>query len=249
MKNTLTLFVFGLLCSQCARVEFEQPLPQGGQEVRALPSSLVGIYQDAEDSSSVVKKWQRIEYNPQDEAWEMYLHPYLLAADLANTKEFFVRNDSLFEVACETCKPAFLIFVARKGNHYIAPAKLRYRIEPAKGKFWMYDEGEGRPTQYALVLRQQGEVYFLNLKEEGKKYWQTHTLQQTFQGIRLQYLSAPNGNISDLPFAARVVVGTSAEGNPDTTHVAKPTDLQLAKYLSNTALLNRDELLRIREKE
>ncbi len=248
MKNALFLLAFAVLLSQCNSLEFEQPLPDGGKEVNALPDNLVGTYVDAEDSNAILKKYQRLEFNSKDQTWKMYFQHFLLVSALDTSSEAFVRNDSLFSIEPDTISPKFAFTVKRLGDRYVAPAKLRYQIEPSRGKFVLYDEDTDKPSDHILVLRKKGEVYFFNIKEKDAKYWQTTTLQLTADGLQLQYLSAPNGSKADLPFVTRAVVSTSAEGNSDTTYVAKPTDRQLDKYLRNADLVNRENLIRAPDK-
>ncbi len=248
MKYALLFLSFGLLLSNCSTLEFEQPLPNDGQTVKTLPVNLVGTYQDAEKTNEILKQYQRIEFVPKGKAWNFYLQNFLMAADLDTTKQAFVRNDSLFTIECDTISPKFAFLVKRVGKRYLAPEKLRYHIEPSKGKFVLYNEETGVPTDHKLVLRKQGEVYFFNIKEHKAKFWQTNTLQQTLQGIRLQYLSTPHGGVEDLPFAIRSVPGIAADGTPDTTKVARPSDAELAKYLADPNLVNTQNLIRLIKK-
>jgi len=245
MKNILIFLALAFLLAHCTTLEFEQPLPNEGQEMKTLPRSLVGTYQNFKDSSSLAKEYQRIEFIPKDAAWELRTQVFVMVADLDTSREAFVRNDSLFSVESDTSVPTFALLVKRMGDRYVAAPKLRYHMEPSKGKFVQYNEDTGAPTPHTLILRKQGDTYFFNIQGIGAKYWQTTTLQQTPQGIRFQYLSAPLGEKLELPFATRLVVNVSPEGNSDTSRVAMPTDLELAKYRTNLQVVNTEELLRV----
>jgi hypothetical protein len=249
MKNILTLFALALICAQCTTLEFEHPLPNDGQEVKILPRNLVGLYESLNDSGELVRSYQRIVFIPKDASWELYTQSYLLAASLDTTHEALVRNDSLFAIESDTSSPKFAFKVKRDGDRYITDPRLHYHLEPAKGKFVIYDEDTGDPSDHTLVLRKSGEVYYFNIREADANYWQTTTLQLTPKGIRFQYLSSPQGHFSDLPFITRPVVGTSADGNPDTTRVANPTDLELEKYRNDQRLINGEELIRLDPKK
>lgn len=247
MKNILILLAIALFYANCTSLEFEQPLPNDGQEMKVLPRNLVGLYQSNQDSGNLVRSYQRIVFIPKNASWELYTQAFILTAVMDTTKEALIRNDSLFSVESDTSSPKFAFKVKQIGDRYIAAPKLRYHIEPNKGKFVLYDEETGDPSDHTLIIRKLGDVYYFNMKEEGAKYWQTTTLQQTPEGIRFQYLSSPHGNSSDLPFATREVVGTTVDGTPDTTRVANPTDLELEKYRHNTILVNCEALLRVEE--
>ncbi len=249
MKNTLFLIAFAFLCSQCTSLEFEQPLPNGGQEMKMLPRNLVGTYLKAKDSSTIFQEYWRIQFIPKDATWEMTTQIFFLVNDLDASREAFVRNDSLFAVQTDTSGPRFAFLVKRMGDRYLASPKLRYHVEPSRGKLAIYDEDSGNPTYYGLVLRKLDDAYFFNIQATEEKYWQTTTLQLTPRGIRFQYLSSPLGEKADLPFASRQVAKTTAEGNPDTIQVAMPTDLELAKYRSDPSLANTEDLLRIVEEK
>lgn len=247
MKNILILLAIALLYANCTTLEFEQPLPNEGQEMKILPRNLVGVYQSSQDSGSLVRSYQRIVFIPKNASWELYTQAVILAAALDTTKEAFVRNDSLFSIESDTSSPKFAFMVKRSGDRYFAASKLLYHVELNKGRFVLYDEETGDSSDHTLILRKLGDVYYFNMKEAGAKYWQTTTLQQTPKGIRFEYLSSPNGNKSELPFATREVVGTTADGTPDTTRVANPTDLELEKYRRNANLVNSEDLLRVEE--
>ncbi len=249
MKNILILLTFALFYGNCTTLEFEQPLPTNGNEIKTLPRNLVGTYQSTQDSGSIVRVYQRIVFIPKDASWDLYTQAFVLAAVLDTTKEALVRNDSLFGIESDTSSPEFAFMVKRIGDRYIAAPKLQYHIEPTKGKFVSYDEGTGNSTTKTLILRKLGDVYYFNMKEAGAKYWQITTLQQIPEGIRFEYLSSPHGNSSDLPFATREVVGTTPDGIPDTTRVANPTDLELEQYRRNTTLVNSEALLRVEEQK
>ncbi|MBC7775237.1 MAG: hypothetical protein H7246_07350 [Phycisphaerae bacterium] len=249
MKNALMLLAFALFFSQCSSLEFEQPLPNGGQEIKTLPRNLVGTYLKAKDSSSIFQEYRRIQFIPKDAAWELSSQIFFLVKDLETCRDAFVRNDSLFAIQSDSSGPQFSFLVKRMGDQYLASPKLRYHVEPSKGRFVLYDEDSGSPTPCALVLRKQEDVYFFNIQALGSKYWQTTTLQLTPQGIRFQYLSSPLGEKADLPFPTRQVVDTATEDNPDTIRVAMPTDLELAKYRSNAGLVNVEDLPRIAEQK
>lgn len=248
MKSALLPLAASLLFSCCTSLEFEMPLPNEGLEVKSLPRNLVGIYQDAKDSSTLLKQYKRIEFIPKDASWEFRTQYFLFAAELDTSKEAFIRNDSLFGAATDSSGPNFATKVRRIGDRYVADAKLRYRVEPNKGTLTIYNEDTGAPSLHKLVLRKQGDSYFFNLQEPGSKYWQATALRQTPQGLQLQYLSDPQKDKQDLPFATKIQVDKTELGALDTTLVANPTDRELEAYRSNPALVNTENLIRVEHK-
>ncbi|MFN0217054.1 MAG: hypothetical protein ACKVT2_22580 [Saprospiraceae bacterium] len=252
MKNIIFLLASALLFSNCKNLKFEQPLPNGGQEMKSLPSALAGIYQQTGADRNILQEGTRIEYIAQDQIWNVYSEEFVMASKLKSSEKAFVRNDSLFRVepGCDSCSPLFLAQVKRVGERYVASTKLLYHMELSKSILLMYNEKDGTRTDYALVLRKKGELYFFNVKEEGQEYWYTTTLQQTPRGIRVQFLGWPNGEISDLPFKVREEIdSTSLRDEPHTAYVANPSDRQLAKFLRNKNLLESHEFLRMEEKK
>ncbi len=153
MKNILIPLAFALLSANCTTLEFEQPLPTHGQEMKTLPRNLVGIYQSNQDSGNLVQSYQRIVFVPKNATWELYTQDFILAATLDTTKESIVRNDSLFEVESDTSSPKFAFMVKRTGDRYLATPKLRYHVDLPKGKFVLYDEETGNPSDHTLILR------------------------------------------------------------------------------------------------
>ncbi len=247
MKNTLILLALVFLASQCSTLEFEQALPTGGETVKTLPRSLIGTYQDTADSVEILKHYHQIAFLSKEHAWNYYIQPYLMDTDLYSTKEAFIRNDSLFNNETNSSSPKFITQVNRVGDRYVAPNRLRYRVEPAKGMITLYDEETGAPTPYQLILRKKGNVYYFNMKDSNAQYWQTTALQQTAVGIRFDYLSDPKGATQELPFSTRMVIHDNGEGNADTTMVARPTDAELDKYMHTQAFLKTEYLLKIKK--